>query len=55
MSAFLRENWLTIAIVAALAVGYVLLRTPSDEASTSDVASAIAQGQPAVIEFYSNT
>jgi hypothetical protein len=55
MSAFLRENWLIIVIIAVLAVGYMLLRTPSGEVSSADVAASIAQGQPAVIEFYSNT
>jgi thiol-disulfide isomerase/thioredoxin len=52
----LREDGLTIAIVLALAIAYIVLRTPGDQfASLETLETRLASGQPTVIEFYSNT
>jgi hypothetical protein len=52
---FWREEWLTILIVAALAGGYLALRTnPTAIVSTEALVESLAQGQPTVVEFYSN-
>jgi hypothetical protein len=51
-----RENWLTLVVLAALAVGYAVLRTPaSDLGSPEQVAERLSQGKPTVLYFYSNT
>lgn len=52
----LKEDGLTLAIVLALAIAYIVLRTPGDAfASVEDLESRLANGRPTVIEFYSNT
>ncbi len=49
-------NFILIVIVVALAAAFVLLRTPaSNLSSLSEFDTAIAGGQPALVEFYSNT
>jgi hypothetical protein len=51
-----RENWLTVLVIAGLAVGYLLLRTsPSQLASADEFVTGLQQGQPTIVEFYSNT
>jgi len=53
---FTRENWLTIAVIAALAVGYLALRTrPTPFASLGEFNASLADGRPTVVEFYANT
>ena len=53
--ALLREDGLTLAIVAILIVAYAILRTPGDIfASAAELEAKITNGQPAVIEFYAN-
>jgi len=53
---FWDENWLTIVVVLVLAGAYVFLRTPGDAfASTDEVEALLIDGQPTVIEFYSNS
>jgi thiol-disulfide isomerase/thioredoxin len=53
---FLKEDGLTVAIVLALAIAYIVLRTPGDEfTSMDDLTSQLASGKPTVVEFYSNT
>jgi len=55
MSRFLAEHWLTLVIVAALAVGYLTLRSsPTTIASVEEFVASLKQGQPTVVEFYSN-
>jgi hypothetical protein len=52
---FGRENWLTLLIVAALAVGYLALRSsPTNIASAEEFLTSLEQGQPTIVEFYSN-
>ena len=54
--AFVRENALFLVILVALAGAFVLLRTRGTAlASVSEFDTAIAAGQPVVVEFYSNT
>ncbi len=53
---FWDENWLTIVVVLVLAGAYVFLRTPGDAfASVDEVEALLTDGQPTVIEFYSNS
>ncbi|MCD6286469.1 MAG: hypothetical protein J7M39_11215, partial [Anaerolineae bacterium] len=53
--ALLKEDGLTLAIVAVLIVAYAILRTPGDIfASAAELEAKITNGQPAVIEFYAN-
>jgi thiol-disulfide isomerase/thioredoxin len=53
---FLKEDGLTIAIVLALAIAYVVLRTPGDQFdSLTALETQLATGRPTVVEFYSNT
>ncbi len=52
----LKEDGITLAIVLALAVAYIALRTPGDAfASVEELESQLATGRPTVIELYSNT
>lgn len=56
MKRFWKENWLVVAMVAAMAGGYLFLRTPGDElASTAAFDSQVTNGSPTLVEFYSNT
>ena len=52
----LRENWLLLLIVGAVAIAFLALRTPaSDVASLAEVDAILEGGQPTLVEFYSNT
>ena len=54
--AVLRENWLFLLVVGAIAVVFLVLRTPSSAPSSVAEADSILQGgQPVLVEFYSNT
>ena len=54
--AFLRSNWLFLLIVGAIAVAYLALRTaPTPVASVEEVQAILQDGQPTLVEFYSNT
>jgi hypothetical protein len=54
--AFLRSNWLFLLIVGAIAVAYFALRTaPTPVASVEEVQAILQDGQPTLVEFYSNT
>ncbi len=56
MIQFVRDNWLTLLIVAGLVTAWLLLRTSGSElASTQAFDQQISAGQPVVVEFYSNT
>lgn len=53
---FLKEDGLTVAIVLALVIAYLVLRTPGDRfESIAEAQAQLAGGRPTVIEFYSNT
>ncbi len=52
----LRQNWLVLLVVGALAAAFVVLRTPASAvASVSEVDAILTSGQPTLLEFYSNT
>jgi hypothetical protein len=53
---FVRENALFLGFLAALVGGFFLLRTrEADLTSVNEYDALIGQGEPIVIEFYSNT
>lgn len=50
-----RENWLTIVVIALLAIGYLSLRArPSDVGLAEEFLASLGAGQPTVIAFYHN-
>jgi hypothetical protein len=52
----MRENWLFLLIVGGLIAGFVALRTPgSAVSSVTEVDALLQNGQPTLVEFYSNT
>jgi hypothetical protein len=52
----LRENWLILLVVGAIAIAFFTLRTPgSDIASIAEIDTILTDGQPTLVEFYSNT
>lgn len=56
MQRLLRENWLTILVLAVVIGGYVFLRTPGDDlASTEAFDEGVSSGRPTLVEFYANT
>jgi thiol-disulfide isomerase/thioredoxin len=53
---FLKEDGLTVAIILALVIGYVVLRTPGDSfGSLTELEAELTAGRPTVVQFYSNT
>ncbi len=49
------ENWLTFLVLVALAIGYILLRTPGDHfTAKEEIIAELRNGTPTVVEFYSN-
>lgn len=53
---FLKEDGLTLGVILALIIGYIVLRTPGDRfGSMAELEAQLADGRPTVIEFYSNT
>lgn len=56
MRRFWRENGLFVAIIAAMVVAYLYLRTPGDRlASPATFDAQVSAGTPTLVEFYSNT
>ena len=52
----LRENWLFLLVVGGILGGFLFLRTTaSDVNSVAEVDAILQSGQPALVEFYSNT
>jgi len=52
----LADNWLSLLVLGALALAFLLFRTsPSDLASLDELQSLIGAGRPVIIEIYSNT
>jgi hypothetical protein len=53
---FVRENWLLIALIGLLAVGFLTLRTPATPIESEQALQAmLSSGQPVLMEFYANT
>ncbi len=56
MPNFLRENGLFLGFLVVLIAGFFILRTRGAKLSSVDEFDAlIGQGEPVVVEFYSNT
>jgi hypothetical protein len=54
--AVLRENWVFLLVVGAIAAAFLVLRTPASSLGSVAEADSILQGgQPVLVEFYSNT
>ena len=53
---FFRENWLFLLIVGGIVGGFMALRTPGSAVdSVAEVDALLQNGQPTLVEFYSNT
>jgi hypothetical protein len=53
---FLKENLFVLAVLAAIVVAFVVLRTPpSDVQSPEELQVLLAGGRPVLVELYSNT
>ncbi len=51
-----RDYWLLLLLLGVMAVAYLALRTPaSPVASIAEVDAILGGGQPALVEFFSNT
>lgn len=51
-----RENWLLLLILAVILSGFLLFRTTSSAVESVQAVDAIlTDGQPTLVEFYSNT
>jgi hypothetical protein len=56
MARTLRQNWLVLLVVAAVAVAFLVLRTPASAVgSVAEVDEILTGGQPTLLEFYANT
>mgnify|MGYP001109552719 FL=1 len=56
MKRVLLENWMTILVLVLAVGGYAFLRTPGDDLASTEVFDTQAtNGEPLVVEFYSNT
>lgn len=52
---FLQQNWLALALVAALVVVFLFLRSPATRvASAQELDALLADGTPKVVELYSD-
>ena len=50
------ENWLFLLFLAIIASAFVFLRSsPTVLADESEFDAILVNGQPAIVEFYSNT
>ncbi|MGD8623451.1 MAG: hypothetical protein PVF47_10530 [Anaerolineae bacterium] len=53
---FARDNWLFLLVVGAIAVAFFALRTsPTPLQSMDEVQAILEDGQPTLVEFYTNT
>jgi len=56
MRQLLAENWLSLLVLGALGLAFVLFRTsPSELASLDELRQIIGAGRPVVVEIYANT
>lgn len=52
---WVRLNWVFLLMIGAIAVAFIFLRSsPSQVSSLTQLNGLLSQGQPTVIEFYSN-
>jgi hypothetical protein len=52
----LRENWLFLLIIGGIITVFLVLRTPgSAVGSVAEVDAVLKNGQPTLVEFYTNT
>jgi hypothetical protein len=52
----LRENWLLLLVIGGLVTGFLVLRTPASAVSSvAEVDAVLTNGQPTLVEFYTNT
>ena len=52
---FLQQNWLALALIAALVAAFLFLRSPATRVASAQVLDALlADGTPKVVEFYSD-
>ena len=55
MLRFSRENWLILLVVGGVIAAFLALRTPASAVgSVADVDALLQNGQPTLVEFYSN-
>jgi hypothetical protein len=53
---FWRENWLFLIVVSGIVLAFAALRTPASAVgSVAEVDAVLQNGQPTLVEFYSNT
>ena len=51
-----RENWLFLLIIGGIIITFLVLRTPgSAVGSVAEVDTVLGNGQPTLVEFYTNT
>ena len=56
MTRFLRENWLFLVVVGGVITAFLALRTPASAVeSVAELDGLLQNGQPTLVEFYSNT
>jgi hypothetical protein len=52
----LRENWLFLLVIGGIIVAFLALRTTASAVgSVAEVEAILQDGQPTLVEFYSNT
>jgi hypothetical protein len=56
LSRVLRDNWLLLLVMGGIAVAFFALRTPASAiGSMAELDAVLQNGQPTLVEFYSNT
>jgi hypothetical protein len=52
---FFSDHWLSLAFLVLVAAAFLLLRSnPTELADTAEFDSILANGEPTIVEFYSN-
>jgi hypothetical protein len=52
----IRENWLFLLVLGGIVAAFLVLRTPASAVSSvAEVDTQLQNGQPTLLEFYSNT
>lgn len=53
--AWIKLNWVLVLMLAAIAGAFIFLRSkPSDIATSNELTAILYDGQPTILEFYSN-